>query len=282
MISIITTVLIDTAEISAIVFLMMILVDFFDVHTRGSIKLFIRKSRWNAYFTTSFLGAIPGCFGSFINVSMYMHGFFGLGAISSGMIATSGDEAFIMLVRFPEKAVLLFIILFILAIPAGWLFDLLATKFSILKSHSACDLHEIHTEKKERDYKHYFKVHIWRHIFKKHIIRIIVWTFFSLLIINVLLEYFPISDFLKQNMTWIILLAALIGLIPESGPHIVFISLYAAGVIPFSVLLTSSISQDGHGVLPLLSYSFRDSIIIKVYNFFIALIIGWLAISLGL
>jgi len=274
-------VIFDTVEISTLVFLMMILVDFFDVHTRGRIKSFIRKSRWNAYFTTSFLGVVPGCFGSFINVSMYMHGFLGLGAIASGMIATCGDEAFIMLVQFPGEAVLLFTVLFFLAIPAGWLFDLLAGKFTILKSRSACDLYEIHGEKKERDYKHYFKVHIWRHIFKKHIVRIILWTFFSLLSINILLDYFPVAHFVRENMTIVVLLAALIGLIPESGPHIVFISLFSAGVIPFSVILTSSISQDGHGILPLLSYSLRDSIIIKLYNLLIALITGWVAISLG-
>ncbi len=108
--------ILETLEISGLVFLMMVLVDFFDVQTRGKIKSFIGKSNWNSYFTASFLGATPGCFGSYINVSMYMHGFLGLGALSAGMIATCGDEAFVMLVQFPEKATMLFITLFILAV----------------------------------------------------------------------------------------------------------------------------------------------------------------------
>ena len=70
---------IQTLEISGIVFLMMILVDFFDVRTRGKIKKFITQSRWNEYLTASFLGATPGCLGAYINVSMYMHGFLGMG-----------------------------------------------------------------------------------------------------------------------------------------------------------------------------------------------------------
>jgi hypothetical protein len=42
--------------------------------------------------------------------------------------------------------------------------------------------------------------------------------------------------------------------------------LYARGVIPFSILLASSIVQDGHGMLPLLSYTVRDSLLVKLFN----------------
>lgn len=273
-------VLLETLEISSLVFLMMVLIDFFDVKTRGKIKSFISKSSWNAYITTSFLGATPGCFGAYVNVSMYMHGFVGLGAISAGMIASCGDEAFVMLVQFPEQAILLFMILFVIAIPSGWLFDALAKKLNISKQ-ALCNMHEVHKQDSDRDYWHYFTVHIWQHIFKKHVIKIIFWTFLSLLLIKVILIYFPIDSLVKENIGWVILVAALIGIIPESGPHLIFISLFATGNIPFSVLLTSSISQDGHGMLPMLSYSLHDSIIIKIYNTLFALLIGWLAFYMG-
>ena len=82
-------------------------------------------------------------------------------------------------------------------------------------------------------------------------------------------------------MIWIILIAVLIGIIPESGPHLVFVSLFASGVVPFSVLLASSLAQDGHGMLPMLSYSLRDSIIIKTYNLLFALGVGWLTFLFG-
>lgn len=269
-----------TLEISGIVFLMMVLVDFFDVRTRGKIKAIVNKSRWNEYFTASFLGATPGCVGSYINVSMYMHGFMGMGAIASGMIATSGDEAFVMLVRFPEKALFLFGILFLMAVPMGALLDYLLKKLKI-EGNPACLMHEHHTQDKERNYKHYFMVHIWQHIFKKHIIRIIIWTFFSLLFVKIGINYFSIETLVTDNIGWVILVASLIGIIPESGPHLVFISLYASGVIPFSALLASSISQDGHGMLPMLSFSVRDSIIIKIFNVCVALIVGWITYFFG-
>jgi Putative, 10TM heavy-metal exporter len=260
----------STIEISSLVFLMMILVDFFDVTTRGTIKSFISRSRWMEYFTASFLGATPGCFGTYINVSMYMHGFLGLGAISAGMIATCGDEAFVMLVQFPVQAMLLFGILFIIAIPAGRILDYLAKKLNIDKC-SDCIMHTLHEQDRHRNYKHYFTVHIWQHIFKTHVIRIIIWTFFSLFAINMALQFFPIGTFVEQNMGWIILAAIVIGIIPESGPHLVFVSLFASGVAPFSVLLASSIAQDGHG----------DSIVIKTFNICFALIVGFTAYGLG-
>ncbi len=280
MIEILLDVLITTLEVSGIVFIMMVLVDFFDVRTRGKLKSLVHKSRWNEYFTASFLGATPGCIGSYINVSMYMHGFLGMGAIASGMIATSGDEAFVMLVSFPDKALLLFGLLFLLAIPLGGLLDYLLKKFKI-EARATCEMHEHHTQDKERNYKHYFTVHIWQHIFKKHIVRIIVWTFFSLLFVKIGINYFSIEALVNDNIGWVILVAALVGIIPESGPHLVFISLYAGGVLPFSVLLASSISQDGHGMLPMLSYSLRDSFIIKTYNVAVALTIGWVTFYFG-
>jgi hypothetical protein len=50
--------------------------------------------------------------------------------------------------------------------------------------------------------------------------------------------------------------------------------IYDQGLIPFSVLFTSSFVQDGHGMLPLLSYSIKDSAVIKVFNFVFGLAAG--------
>jgi len=46
-------------------------------------------------------------------------------------------------------------------------------------------------------------------------------------------------------MEWVGLLAVFLGIIPESGSHMIFVMLYANGMIPFSILLASSIVQDG-------------------------------------
>ena len=80
---------------------------------------------------------------------------------------------------------------------------------------------------------------------------------------------------------WVLLIGALIGVIPESGPHLVFVMLYAEGVIPFSVLFTTSFVQDGHGMLPMLSYSIRDSLLIKAFNLVFGITVGSVIFALG-
>ncbi len=69
-------------------------------------------------------------------------------------------------------------------------------------------------------------------------------------------------------------LAILIGIIPESGPHLIFVTLFAEGMIPFSILLASSISQDGHGSLPLLAESKKGFLYVKSVNMIVALVVG--------
>jgi len=82
-------------------------------------------------------------------------------------------------------------------------------------------------------------------------------------------------------MIWVLLLGALIGLIPESGPHLIFVMMYAQGLIPFSVLFATSFVQDGYGMLPLLSYSLKDSVLIKVFNVVFGLLSGGILFALG-
>ncbi|GAI06206.1 unnamed protein product, partial [marine sediment metagenome] len=87
---------------------------------------------------------------------------------------------------------------------------------------------------------------------------------------------------LPENRLFLIILAALIGIIPESGPHLVFLTLYSQGLIPFSVLLVSSLSQDGHGLLPLLSYSVKDTIKVQIFTTIFSLLVGIILYLIGI
>ena len=75
----------------------------------------------------------------------------------------------------------------------------------------------------------------------------------------------------RMEILYAILLAIAFGLIPESGPHLVFVTLFASGVIPFPVLLANSIVQDGHASLPLLADSKKSFVIAKAVKVAIAL-----------
>ncbi len=328
--------------ITLFVFVMMILVDYINVLTRGKMSNAIKGSQGRQYVIASFLGATPGCLGAFLNVSFYIHGLLTFGAMVGGMIATSGDEAFVMLALFPETALLLFGLLFLMGIVFGWLTDKISKPLKIIPCEG-CELYEIHEGFEARLFDsdvikknlthinwyralilgtiivifviiisgifapliwgweqvtfmtllliasyviitapdHYLKEHIWIHVFKKHIWRIFLWSFFALLFIELGMKHWNLESFVKQNMVWVLLIAGLVGIIPESGPHLVFVMMFAQGLIPFSVLLVSSFVQDGHGILPLLSYTLKDSILIKLFNLFFGLAVGGIVFYFG-
>ncbi len=270
----------ETLEITILVALMMILVDLLNTWTNGKIRLFLEgKSKYRQYILAPLIGVIPGCFGGMINVTLYMHGLISFGALAGSMIAVSGDEAYVMIAMIPETSAILFPSLFIIGVVSGIIIDKFIKKFNVQVCIN-CENLVIH--ERERSLKHFFIEHVWNHIVKGHIWKIALWTFAALLVVEIALEYIDIKTFSSNYKIIFLLIAAIVGLIPESGPHLIFVKLFADGIIPFSVLLTSSIVQDGHGMLPLLSYSVRDSIKIKIFNLIIGLIIGFIFISIGL
>jgi len=130
--------------------------------------------------------------------------------------------------------------------------------------------------------EHYLESHIWDHIIKKHLFRVFLWSFGALLFVHWGLAFWNLDTFIHEHMLWVLLIGALMGIIPESGPHLIFVMMYAQGLVPFSVLFTTSFVQDGHGMLPLLSYSFKDSVLIKVFNLTFGLVVGGALFALGL
>ena len=113
-----------------------------------------------------------------------------------------------------------------------------------------------------------------KHIVKKHIVSVLLWSFSAIIFVELGFEYWNIEEFVHQHMKLVGLIAVLLAIIPESGPHMIFVMLYAKGLIPFSILLASSIVQDGHGMLPLLSYTVKDSMLVKIFNLVFGIIIG--------
>ncbi len=321
--------------ITVFVFVMMIFIDYIEVLTEGKMSVLIRGGVFRQYFLSSFFGSVPGCLGSFMNVSFYIHGMISFGSIVGGMIATSGDEAFVMLSMFPEKALILFGLLFIIGIVFAFIVDKLAPILKIkpcrecghviIHPHDDCrslDLKEIVTHIRKMSFirflvltilttslylfisgaigpeqwnwkkitflilialaifivlnvpDHYFEEHIWNHIAKQHIWKVYLWTFGALLIVDIGMRYWDIDRLIHGHMLSVLLIASALAIIPESGPHLIIVTMFAKGLIPFSVLLASSIIQDGHGMLPLLSFSIKDSILIKLFNFVIGAGLG--------
>ncbi len=348
----------NSVLITGLVIIMMLMIEYVNIHSHGKWFSRLRQNRFGQVVLGAGLGIIPGCMGGFAAVSMYSHKLLSFGALIAMMIASSGDEAFVMFAMIPKEAMLLMAILFVVAILAGWLIDRFA-KPGKSKHNDGCDegyqlhhedegAHEkaekpslrnlrhasaerialllgvilfivalafgmleheheheeaVHTQLNIFDEywmnlifavvslfvvwfiatapEHVVKEHLWEHIIRKHFLSIFLWTFGALFVIQVGLHYFDIETLISNNIPWMILLAVLVGIIPESGPHLLFVTLFATGTVPFSVLLASSISQDGHASLPLLAESKRSFVKAKIVNALVAAVCGYLCYFVG-
>ena len=365
--------------ITGLVVIMMMMIESLNIESKGLFFKGLRKTKIGQVVIAALLGSVPGCMGGFATVSLYTHRMFSFGALVAMMIASSGDEAFVMLAMIPEQALIMFAVLLVLAIVVGIITDKIYDKVHAKKCElhdhedcgvqTECDGYEIHEhethqhdhEKRHFGWKritmlvglalfiaalgtgmlghdheahaghgheghvhteacehhghahehshgheinllsedwmnvlfaglsvimlvvlifakdHFVEEHLWNHIIKKHLPTIFAWTFGVLLVLGIVLHYVDIDNWISDNTALMILLATLIGIIPESGPHMIFVTLFAAGVVPFPVLLASSISQDGHASIPLLAESKKSFAWAKLINCFVALAAGFAA-----
>lgn len=379
--------------ITGLVVVMMMMIESLNIESKGMFFKGLRKTRTGQVVIGALLGSVPGCMGGFATVSLYSHRMFSFGALVAMMIASSGDEAFVMLAMIPDKALVLFAILFVIAVFVGIItdkvYDRIHAKKCSLEMHEECgiddhchDGYAVHEDHKETEHTekaagktrhygwkrismfiglavfiaalatgklghdheahahgevhtehvaghhdhnccehghtcaehghedkslhinllsedwmnvlfaglsvivlfvlllgsdHFVEEHLWNHIVRRHLPTIFAWTFGVLLILGIMLQYIDIDRWISSNTVLMILLATLIGVIPESGPHMIFVTLYAAGVVPFPVLLASSISQDGHASIPLLAENRKSFAWAKLINCFVALAAGLVA-----
>lgn len=342
----------ESIEICALVILMMTLIEIFNVCTQGKMFHSLEKHKGRQIITSAALGLIPGCLGGFAGVSLYSHRMIGFGALLATLIATTGDEAFIMLAKFPGTALLMMCGLFVLGIGIGALTEIIVGSMqkkgkmmNIGADRSRDDNYEIHScdcghhhdgekhshhgedghedvdccnhhnedshedeecghhhdeagnhheecchhhiEGEEHGHhvhnlRHFLEEHVWKHVIKRHLPTIFAWTFGVLALFGILSIYIDIETWIKGNIWLMLVIAVAAGLIPESGPHLVFVSMFAAGILPFPVLLANCISQDGHACLPLIAENKRSWLTVKLIKTVIAAAVGAIAILIYL
>lgn len=337
----IVDVLSTSIMVTGLVLVMMLLVESLNVLSRGAFRRQIHTR--GGRLPGVLIGSVPGCFGGFINVTLYVHGAISLGALAGSMIAASGDEAFVMLALFPRRALLLFALLIGYGLVVAWVVDRLWGSHSFPGASCASGLTVHDDEQKEfrllRPWshewswslhralllgavlafalaiaagwvasdepawlraiifgltvalawlvlaapEHFVREHLLRHVAREHAPRVFLWTAGALLVTEWIGAGWPgMEVWIQQHQAIALLTAALVGLIPESGPHLVFATLYASGVLPFSVLVASSVVQDGHGMLPLLAESRTEFLRVKAINLVAGLVLGFALMLFGL
>jgi len=96
--------------------------------------------------------------------------------------------------------------------------------------------------------EHFLKEHLYKHIIKKHLLRIFLWTWRAFVVLHFVQKNMELNNLLQNSFYWVLLVAVLVGLIPESGPHLLFVTLFSQSLLPFSILIASSIVQEGYGM----------------------------------
>ncbi len=393
----------QTLIITTFVIGMMMVIEFINVRTGGLWSKKLQKSPWIQIIFAIVMGVIPGCLGTYTVVSLYVHRVVNFPALMAALITTTGDEAFFMFSLFPEKALLINLVLITIAIIVATILQFsIKNKFIGLKdkemsfpihehescSHSHHHHHSIkkniknisfvrallitlslgvltlvlsgiidgshhlsllmggaseesvmHSIESQQDNKttslqdcgeehhhchihgqqptansqqstvnghhhhdhggeadwiriiliilfvailiiviaaeeHFLEEHLWQHVIKVHLPKIFFWTFAVILCLTVLNNYVNIHNIIDSKPFIVLLIAILIGLIPQSGPHLIFLILFANGDLPLGIFLANCIVQDGHGALPLLAESRKAFLVSKGIKIAIALILG--------
>lgn len=126
--------------------------------------------------------------------------------------------------------------------------------------------------------------HLWAHVVKKHFLSVFLWTFGVLLFLKLLYNFVDVNGLIASHesiMILLLLIAVAVGIVPESGPHLIFVVMFFSGAIPFSILLANSVVQDGHGALPLLAESRGKFLLMKAINIVAGLVVGFSGLLLG-
>lgn len=327
--------------IASFVTVMMIVIEYIDARWGGVLARHLRAGGVKQLLVASALGATPGCLGAFIAVSLFARGRLTAGALVATMIATSGDEAFVMFALFPARALALTLALAVLGFAAGWATDTILRKRAENRA-PCCDFTQDHP--KECDclpraavlavWKHpsgvrlavtagllaamgliaagwlgpptwnwkritllfvvgvgmfvvatvpeaFLRNHLVKHVLARHVPRIFAWTAATLGVMALAESHIDISSFVSSNPWGVLGLAAALGVVPESGPHLLFTTLYAQGAVPLSILVASSMVQDGHGMLPLLAHSRAWFLAVKGINLVAGLVVGAVLLAAG-
>ena len=275
----------ESISITLLVLLLMAVVESINISSSGHLFKKLHGKPVAEVALACLLGAIPGCAGGFVVVSLFTHRMLSFGALMSGMVATFGDEALFLAVQSPKQALILTGILFAIGFIVGVvLLKIPENKIITLEEHNFV-LHEehqhTHTDPDNHHWQerivHFLREHVWEHVIKQHALSLFLYAFGTLLVLGVINHFIDLQSIMENNVwtKWVLLLIAVaVGFLPVSGPHLIFVMLFLQGNIPFAILLANSIAQNGHAGIPLLAQSKRNFLIMKGMTMILGLIVG--------
>lgn len=290
-----------TESLSAvpILFLAYLLVSWLSHDHNHKFYKFLTKSKKGGVVVAAFLGCLPQCGFSSVMADLYTRRKVSLGAMIAVFIATS-DETIPMMLAYPDKILSLLLLVgikIVFAIFWGYLLDMIigiTTKkkqknFSVEEEehehHSLHHTHEcghIHTDEchEECDEKDHCCVDNVFIDAIMHTFEILIYIFIATFVINLIVNNLnaeSLSGLLTNNVYIQILLAALVGLIPNCASSVLLVEVYLGGGLLFPALVAGLTSGAGVGLMVLATKNkkrVKETILIIILQYIIGIISG--------
>lgn len=275
----------ESVSITLLVLLLMAVVESINISSSGRLFQKLHGKPVAEVALACLFGAIPGCAGGFVVVSLFTHRLLSFGALMGGMIATFGDEALFLAAQSPKHALILTGVLFVIGFVVGLIFLKIPENKIIVSDNHDFILHEEHqhhhTDKHHHHWRerlsHFLREHVWEHVIKQHALTLFLYAFGTLLVLGILNHFVDLQSLMESHSwaLWLILLIAVaVGFLPVSGPHLIFVMLFLQGTLPFGILLANSIAQNGHAGIPLMAQSKRNFLVMKAITMLLGLLVG--------
>ena len=265
----------DSALVLLFVFLVHVLISFFDLQ----IANFLVKRKKTGVVFGSLFGLIPQCGTSVLGADLYIKKYISIGTLTAIFLSCS-DEAFIeLLTAGNERAIMILPLIglkFAIGVLIGLLVDLIDKKRDVIEVDEVEEEHECHQHHHENTPIHKHLVHPLIHSLE---------VFAYILVINLIIGFIigfvgedKFVGFLSSSKYLTPLFASIIGLIPNCASSLLITKLFADGTISFGALLAGLLVNSGLGMMVLLKNKncFKKALIIISICFVTALICGYL------
>ena len=267
----------DSGIVFAFVFLVHLLISFFD----DKINHLLAKRRKTGVIFGSLFGLIPQCGTSVLGADLYIKKYISLGTLIAVFLSCS-DEAFIqILTSGSERTIMiipLIIMKFVIGVGVGLLSDVIFKKQDI--EEPAC---EEDLENKECHVHHHENNKLHKHLIHPliHSLQIFAYVLVVNLVIGFIIGFVGeenFANFIISSKYLSPLYCSIIGLIPNCASSILISELFIDGVIPFGALLSGLLVNSGLGMMLLLKNikTAKRVVLIIGICFLTALIFGYL------
>lgn len=278
------TVLHDTLPIIPILFIVYLLISYFS-HNSNKYLSFMGKTKKFGPLVGATTGILPQCGFSVVMSDLYTKKKITLGTLIAVFVATSDEAIPLMIADYTliPKLLLLLAIKFVYAIICGYIIDIIFTSVKnskekmVLSSdvvtfpesiknrkcevchheECSCDECEHNHEENEHCSAHTHKHCCADNIFVDaliHTLEITAFVFVASLIINIVVYYLgtdALSRIFTSNKYIQVLIASVIGLIPNCVASVFLVDLFMAGALSFGALIAGLTTGAGVGLLVL-------------------------------